>query len=107
MAQLFVSDGYEDLLLLNVDVVAIPVDEGGTGALQSDLVLVIPLHQRHLALGVLILDQKMRSSGEGADGGQEECLFAGGPLGEEPEEAEGEDDSEDEEDCFYFGGLDW
>lgn len=50
MAQLFVSDGHEDLLLLNVDVVAIPVDEGGTGALQSDFVLVLTPHQRHLAL---------------------------------------------------------
>lgn len=107
VAKLFIPNGHEDLLLLDVNVVAISVDEGGTGSLQSDLVLVLSLHQRHLALRVLVLDQEVRGSGERADGGEEECLFAGGPLGEEPEEAEGEDDSEDEEDCFYFGGLDW
>lgn len=59
-SQLFISYWDKNLLFLDVDVVPIVVDEGGTEPLDSDLLLVGPGHDGRFAFYIFIVDEKVR-----------------------------------------------
>jgi hypothetical protein len=101
-SKFFVSNWHKDLLFFNVDVVTIVIHKGRAQSPHPDFLLTGPFDDSGFALGVLVVNEEVRSLFELADDGGEDGLAFGGPLGEQPDEAEGDDGGYDEEPYFYL-----